>query len=155
MMVSIGCAKKKKSAPPAAPVVVVPDGPYIPPGSGPGQGPGDNWEFGGTAPLKLRSLSVMSDYTGRVMNNPQNVSININLVKAGSGYGGHVSITYSDNGQDYNGYFTSGSSAEEAKYNIWFKKDGHHVWHGFFEDFLGGLIVVIDEVVDLGDGQGS
>lgn len=158
-----GCAKEKMKAASSdggddtPPVVEVPqDGtPYTPPGSGPGQGPGQNWEYGATAALNIRSLSVMSDYTGRPMNNPQDIKLNVNLVKYGSNsYGGHVTITYTENGEEYEGYFTSGGSPKENKYNIWFTKDGKTAYHGFFEDFLGGLVLVIDDFTDLGDGGG-
>lgn len=158
-----GCAKEKKRDTPAAeepPVVEVPQGPYVPPGNGPGQGPGTSWEWGGSAELTITGSSLrerndrMSEYTGRPMNNPQNIRLNVNLVKTGSAYGGVVTISYSDNGKQEQGYFTSGSSAKEVQYNIWQHKDGKYAYHGFFEDFLGGLIVVLDEWVDLGDGNG-
>lgn len=157
LVVLAGCAKEKKKATasePPPPVVAVPSGPYVPPGSGPGQGPGQNWEYGATAELKVVSTSRMSDYTGRPMNNPTNIKVNVNLEKYGSGYGGHVSISYDDNGYHEEGYFTSGSSEQEVKYNIWFHKSGEYAYHGFFEDFLGGVILVIDEWIDLGDGAG-
>lgn len=157
LVVLAGCAKEKKKAPdsePAPPIVEVPQGPYVPPGEGPGQGPGENWEFGGTATLDIVSNSRMSDYTGRPMNNPTDIRVNVNLEKYGNGYGGHVTISYVDNGYQEQGSFTSGSSNEEVKYNIWLHKGGEYAYHGFFEDFLGGVILVIDEFTDLGDGSG-
>ena len=157
LVVLAGCAKEKKKKtepPPEAPIVEVPQGPYVPPGTGPGEGPGDNWEFGGTAALTIVSLSRMSDYTGRPMNNPTDIRVNVNLEKYGNGYGGHVTISYVDNGYQETGYFTSGSSDKEVKYNVWFHKSGKYAYHGFFEDFLGGIVLVIDEWIDLGDGAG-
>ncbi len=154
---SFGCAKHKGAASANAsdtsvPLVDVPSTPFVPDGAGPGNGPGANWEYGGQAPLTVTSLSTMSDYTGRPMNNPQDIKINLNLKKYGNGFGGVVSIAYRENGQDFQGYFTSGTTAETNKYNVWFTKNGTTAYHGFFEDFMGGLIVVIDSVVDLGDG---
>lgn len=152
------CAKEKKKASdpaPEVPVVEVPQGPYVPPGNGPGEGPGSNWEWGGSADLKIASLTRMSQYTGRTMHNPQNIRINVNLVKTGSAYGGVITVSYKDNGYLEEGYFTSGSSEKEVQYNIWQHKDGKFAYHGFFEDFLGGVILVIDEWIDLGDGKNA
>lgn len=151
---SIGCAKQKDGDPDVVPHVKVPDGPFLPSGSGPGSGPGDSWEFGGTAELDIHSVNRFSEYTQRPMYNPKDVQINVNLLKYGKGYGGTISIAYTDDGVPYSGHFTSGTSKDSNKYNIWFRKNGKDVWHGFFTDFMGGLIVVIDEVVDLGDGAG-
>ena len=155
-LMTLGCAsesgKKKKATTP--PVVDIPDGPFVPDGSGPGSGPGDQWQFGGTAALDVPDLSVFQTYTNRVMNDPQDVRININLKQYGNGYGGTVTIAYTDNGISYQGYFTSGTTKKEVKYNIWFTKNNKGVWHGFFEDFLGAIVVVIDDVIDLGDGNG-
>jgi hypothetical protein len=157
---SFGCGKFKGSGSAAsdsglsdgAPAVEIPGSPFVPDGSGPGSGPGDNWEYGGTAALKVNNLGVMGDYTGRAMNNPQDIRINLNLKKYGKGYGGVVSIAYTDNGQQYEGHFTSGTSSDSNKYNVWFTKSGTRAYHGFFEDFMGGIIIVIDHVIDLGDG---
>lgn len=163
LAVLAGCAKeKKKETPPAdtPPVVEVPQGPYVPPGNGPGQGPGSNWEWGGSAELKITGSDQraknkrMGEYTGRPMNSPKDIRLNVNLTKAGNGYGGVVTISYVDNGYQEEGYFTSGSSEKEVQFNIWQHKDNKYAYHGFFEDFLGGLIVVIDEWIDLGDGKG-
>ncbi|MCB0421739.1 MAG: hypothetical protein KDD61_12135 [Bdellovibrionales bacterium] len=153
---SVGCSEENLPAAPApAPIddPYNPDGPYVPDGTGPGQGPGDNWEWGAAADLDIVSLSVMSDYTARPMNNPQDIKVNINLEKRGNGFGGVVTITYTENGNRYEGYFTSGSEAHDNRYNIFFTKQGKTVWHGFFEDYFGGMIVVIDDVIDLGDGD--
>lgn len=158
MALNIGCAKKSSpKATAAAPQVVIPPngGPYVPPGTGPGEGPGSSFQYGGTASITIVSLSRMSEYTGRPMNNPQNIRLNINLTKEGSNYyGGVATIRYEENGYTYEGYFTSGSG-DKARYNIWFNSGGQNVWHGVFEDFMGGLVVVIDQIIDLGDGGGA
>ena len=154
MLLSIGCAEEKQSAAsdPLADQFNT-GSPYVPPGSGPGQGPGSGWEWGAAATLDIVSLDVMSQYTSRPMNAPKDIQVNINLTKRGNGYGGVVTISYSDKGATYEGYFTSGSTNDDHKYNVFFEKDSKQVWHGFFEDYFGGMIVVIDEVVDLGDGE--
>ena len=158
----VGCAKENKSSNATAVPYVTPPPPgtpWIPPTTGPGSGAGNN-QFGGTATLNINSLSTMSQYTQRPMNNPTNVQINVNLVSTGSNsngtpiYGGTVSISYVDNGYSYNGSFTSGTTADSTAYNIWYTFGSQTAFHGFFEDFMGGLILVIDNVVDLGDGGG-
>jgi len=90
------------------------------------------------------------------MNNPQNIKVNLNMVKTSGGtFGGTATISYTENGGLYTGYFTAGSSPEATKYNRTFSIGGKTVWHGIFEDFMGGIVVVIDDIVDLGDGAGT
>lgn len=157
-MVSLGCAKKKSSGAPApsdsaVSTIVTGSEPFTPNGSGPGQGPGESWEYGGYAPLNLQSINRLMEYTQQARNNPQDVRINLNLThRGGDRYGGTVTISYTDNGQYYEGYFTSGESSSDNKYNIWFEKSGKTVYHGFFEDFLGAIIIVIDGLESAGDG---
>lgn len=151
MALTVACAKKESSSNGSGNVSIPNDGSsYQPPGTGPGYDPG--YQYGANAPLNITSMNLMGEYTGRPMYNPQQIEINLNLKKYGNSYGGTVRISYSDYGQRYQGFFTSGHSAEETKYNIWFTKNGKQVWHGFFEDYLGSIIVVIDKKTDLGDG---
>ncbi len=162
-VLGVGCGKQNSKAPtsgidPNAPVVNIDPNGYVPKGTGPGEGPGVNWEFGGTAELTVTDLSSLSAYTARPMNDPQDLKVNLNFKKvksrdANNSFGGTVSISYKDNGYTHQGSFTSGTSTESNKYNLWFRSASGPVYHGFFEDYLGGLIVVIDEVLDLGDGE--
>lgn len=147
-----------------------PNQPYVPPSSGPGNGPGAGpgtgsgvaWQYGGTADLENVNIGRLADYLSWTPNNPQNLKVNLNLIKMGNGYGGTVALSFSDSGQNYVDYFTSKatkygtvkSNSENNKYNIWFQKSGQTVYHGFFQDYYGAIIVVIDNVQDLGDGQG-
>lgn len=152
---TVSCAKKMESANQASGYTPIPtDGSsvYVPPVTAPGYDPGT--QYGATALMNIPNLNVMRDYTGRPMNNPQNIKMNLNLKKYGSSYGGTVLISYTDNGFEHKGFFTSGHTANETKYNVWFTKSGKKVWHGFFEDFMGAVVVVIDGVEDLGDGVG-
>jgi hypothetical protein len=152
-LMAVSCANKESSNAnntSNTPVVVIPNGPYVPPYQAPGYGS----NFGATTDLTIASTSVMSDYTQRPMYAPTNVKINLNLVKYGSTYGGNTTISYTDYGTPYTGSFTSGNSAPATQFNVWFTSGGKKVWHGFFEDYYGGLIVVIDDgIVDLGDGN--
>ena len=172
----MGCAKKKNKTaaptappieeiPPEAPVIVVPEGPYVPPGTGPGSGPGTfnglNFDVGGTAAFEIVGSSaqqknlLLSEYTGRSMNNPTNMSLNVNFVRIGaSNWGGTVTTAYNENGFLYYWYFSSGSSEKATQYNKWFVKDGKKVFHAVLEDFeMGAVVLVIDGYLDLGDGQ--
>ncbi len=156
LAMTISCAQEKKSSGASAPEVQVPPAgtPWVPEGTGPGQNPGT--QYGGTAALTIPNLAVFGQYTGRPMNNPTEIKINLNMVKTDGGtFGGTATITYKDNGYYYKGYFTTGSTAKATQYNKVFSYGGKTVWHGIFEDFMGGLVVVIDEIVDLGDGGGS
>ena len=134
-----------------------PDSDYEPTSDGPGQGPGDEFQYGGTATFVPDNMLTFSEYTGRPMNAPKNIVININMVKYGESYGGHFTLAYDENGYDYEGYFTTGGTEKATKYNKWhdWTTDGTpDQFHAVFEDFMGGLVLVIDQFVDLGDGQG-
>lgn len=159
----MGCAEEKKIAAPPTPTplpyVDTNGGVFVPNGNGPGEGPGDNWEYGGTAEMSIvGGLSNFSEYTGRTMNIVEDLKINVNMTKYGDGYGGTVSISYlekyyqDDTGTVREGSFTAGSSDKSAKYNRWFTSNGQTVFHAVLEDYMGGLVIVIDEFVDLGDG---
>jgi hypothetical protein len=150
--VTVSCAKKLESTSTGSTQVVFPNNgtPYIPPTTGPGYNPGQS--FGASAPLSITNLNVMSEYTTRPMYSPQQIELNLNLKKYGNSFGGTARISYTDYGQRYEGFFTSGHSAQETQYNVWFKSAGKDVWHGFFEDYLGAIVVVIDNKIDLGDG---
>ncbi|MGE3386920.1 MAG: hypothetical protein AB7K41_09350 [Bdellovibrionales bacterium] len=156
LAMTVSCAMESNKSQTNVPTLSVPtDGsPYVPPVTGPGYNPGT--QYGGSAPLTIESVPRMSQYTGRSMNNPQNIVVNLNMVKTSGGtFGGTVTITYTEAGYPYVGYFTAGNSAEATKFNRSFSYGGKTVWHGVFEDYIGGLVVVIDEIVDLGDGQGA
>ena len=174
-----GCASEKQTASSPsgnenteadsdAPEVDVPDEGYVPPGSGPGEEPGEEWEYGGAAKLEFTSLEALGEYTGRPMNKVKDARINVNLIRYGSGYGGEVTIAYEEE-DGWTGTwltnrwsFTSaprGMSSKDKKkgnkYNVWFVKKDKFVYHGFFEDFeAGAIVLVIDDFVDLGDGAG-
>lgn len=120
-----------------------------------------NFTSGATATLTIDGSDLasrnqlMSQYTKRSMNDPQNIQINVNLSKTsgGSGYGGTVSIRYQDNGQTYQGTFAATQSVNDTQYNIWFNSSGRTVFHGFFEDSMGAIIIVFDGIYNLGDGS--
>jgi len=97
----------------------------------------------------------LQDYAGHGFYNPANFKINVNLTPYTDSYGGTVTISYNDNGYTYQEQFTSGHSSDETKYNRFVTVGGTKVWHGFFEDYMGAIIIVIDKSVGLGDGDTS
>lgn len=175
------CASKKSGSKSSPTPVVITEAP--PTGTGVGEKADDDFSaYGGTAELTITDPNTLSNYAGHLVNDPQDVKVNVNLLKYGNGYGGTVSIRYTDNVYGarvaYTGYFTSliqysghpnamvKEDSVNNQYNAWFKSNGKWVWHGFFEDQigwrpngsyvqtpLGSVIVVIDEIVNLGDGQ--
>lgn len=170
----IGCAKDEGTSN----AFVDPNytGFYIPPTVGPGAQPGANLQYGATADITNVTYSSLSFYAKNAyVNNFTDLKVNLNLRKFDPApgtnrvsYGGVVSIEFRNNGQLYRDSFTSlinenhfyGSGTvrtneENNKYNVWITKNGKQAWHGFFQDALGSIIIVIDEATDLGDGQGA
>lgn len=98
---------------------------------------------------------LMGQYTMHSMNNPQNIQVNVSLSKSwgGNGYGGNITIRYQDNGQTYQATFKASQSPTDTQYNIWYKAGSQTVFHGFFEDNYGAIIIVFDGVYNLGDGS--
>tara|TARA_B100000749_G_scaffold280895_2_gene280618 strand:+ start:15115 stop:15903 length:789 start_codon:yes stop_codon:yes gene_type:complete len=170
MLVLWGCAEQSKSSSNGSTGTGVDTTiPYVPPGSTDSDSPSAYWDDGASVDLVVSGSSDsakvtrMSKYTGRAMNNPQDVRLNVNLEQYGDGWGGRISIAYYDNGQYYEGVFVAGDESyfpntsleEAAEYNIWYDFLGEDVFHGFFQDFQGGVIIVIDgyDDVETGDGQ--
>ncbi len=136
-------------------------------------------DFNSGAVGKIYSIdrAALATYVStRPVNNPKNAQISVNLFKAGNvsgngGYAGTVQIGYEDNGQYYVGRFTTadaltptGSTANagtrykgwhHAAYNKWFTVNGKRVFHGFFEDDFGAVMIVVEGDEDQGDGAGS
>ncbi len=172
----IGCAKDKGSnSTPTNTTNIQPGdanfpGYYIPPSSGPGQLPGDNFEYGGTAQLNNVSTSMLAFYTKNTnlayAIDKSSIKININLQEMDAtrqSYGGVVSIEFRANGRLYRDTFTSlinsnhwygdglvTTNKENNKYNVWLSDSEYH---GFFQDAYGSIVLVIDDVLDLGDGS--
>ncbi|MBX3023258.1 MAG: hypothetical protein KF799_16410 [Bdellovibrionales bacterium] len=157
-VVLVNCSSKSGSndAGAPAPIVAVPGtGPWTPPVDGPGQGPGHTFTYGGTSTFMFDSKGVYNQYTMRNIGSLaelSNVKINLNFDKYNSTYGGTVTIRYNHQGLTYEGFFTSGNDASTNRYNVFFTKNSQLVFHGFFEDFRGAIVVVIDDAAQLLDG---
>ena len=100
---------------------------------------------GSTSTFNPVSLQTMNKYVAtHPLNNPTNFRINVNLATVGSGrYGGTVSISYLDNGIQYNGEFKAGmgrnqsmkgmydNNTLESEYNYWFNFENKLIFTGF------------------------
>lgn len=170
-LMGVGCAKELKSGNAViTPPVVNPTYPVnAPPGQGVGSA-GDNWSYGSTVAFTPDSLEIFNTYVAtHPLNNPTNVKLNVNIVDVGGGhFGGQVKLAYDDAGQHYEGYFVAGTGTNQkfdsygtnndvglyhAQYNTWFNNGKNFT--GFFQDSYGAIVLVIDNVMTQGDGQGS
>lgn len=165
----LGCAKSKSdlSGSSLDPKVETPEGVTEP---GREETPTDGgalseFKHGSTVEFVPESIAVMSQYAMRSLDEPTNIKINVVLDNFGDGpyqnsygkvlsgaIGGYVKIAYDDGGERVVGKFSAGDHADDATYNRWFEHNGKEVFHGFFEDAFGSVVLVIDEVLDLGDG---
>jgi hypothetical protein len=159
---AIGCAKDKKSAGSAAPVPPPAAGPIVPPPfQQDGGQPGQHWQWGASAAFEFVDPYTALEYSGRAMNNPKEVKINVRLEKRGNGFGGYLAVSYKDDGNVYReGVFVNGSSyfpntslVDAARYNVWATFPEGSGFHGFFQDTIGAVVLVVDQFFSEGDGQ--
>lgn len=140
-----------------------------------------NTEAGSTVNFQYEDLATLNAYVqSRPVNAPQNMKINVKLKDVGGGrYDGHVKLAYYDTGTYYVGIFnttftgsryqpTATSPVQKdqtyndlymyrlnSEFNNWFtSNEGKQVFHGFFQDRLGAVILVITGGVNQGDGGG-
>jgi hypothetical protein len=153
---------------PGAPGLPIPPGciPYDPANPACATIPGAPAGAGASASFVFDSALVYNQYVSSIRHintlaELSNIAMTLNLQKVVQGstitWGGTVKIGYNwigQPGQLIQGYFTSGNDAASTTYNQFFTPTGAltPVFHGFFEDFLGGLIVVIDQTASLADG---
>jgi hypothetical protein len=115
------------------------------------------------------SMAVMTAYVGsHPLNNPQNIQLSVSVADVSSGsnqFGGSMRLSYSDTGNYFAGNFITGSGTvqvsggnldtgkSDAAFNKWFTFNGQQVFHGFFQDQYGAMILVIDSLTSTtGDG---
>ena len=102
------------------------------------------------------------------LNNPSNYKVTVNLTAVESGrYAGDVKISYTDAGYNYEATFSAGSGKNakysnlhdnntlESEFNRWFTYGGKTVFSGYFQDKYGSIVLVVDNAVNQGDGQGG
>jgi hypothetical protein len=164
VMVS-GCGKSSSSTATPPATTPPPTTPPVIPGGGNTQPPlGAN-----TVTFAPVSKARMEEYVGtRPLNNPSDFRLTVALKNVGGyKYAGEIKISYLDNGQTYTGIFTApeGNNSSfdgmhdngtlKAVYNYWFNFDGKTVFNGFFQDQYGAIVLVVDNYIDQGDGQGT
>lgn len=171
LVAGVGCVRKPSvvDAPVdnSVPPVVIPANPNGLPDTTVNVGPLAG-ASGGTTWFTYDSLAVFNEYVFvRPVNNPQSLAVNVDLRDIGGGrYAGNLRIAYTDNGQWSQGVFETGEGTNqvsyrnldlgksEAEFNQWFVWNGKRVFHAFFQDSQGAVILVIDGGLDLGDGGG-
>lgn len=130
---------------------------------------------GGTSSMTLNSAQMnrLVQYVGNhPLNKPTNFRIQVDLTQpAGGRWGGTVRIGYIDNGKVNAGEFTTQNpsgynyvrvsynnyykSVNNAEFNQWFTSGGKTYFHGFFQDGLGSIVIVIDKFSSGGYGDGT
>lgn len=104
-----------------------------------------------TVELKVRSTSVLSDYAQVPLNNPSRVTMKVALYHVKDGhYAGDIEIMFNDSGEDHHGYF---STEGEYEQNFWQTVGSSSQFRSILQDEVGALAFIIDETLDLGDGQ--
>ena len=111
----------------------------------------DRW--GTSAPITITSDSTFEDFRlGEPVNSMDDIEdlrVYVKLSKTSKNYyAGDVTIAYWDNGRERPERivpFRSGSG-NNAKYNVWFRKNSKDYFHGFFQETYGAVILVIDDI---------
>lgn len=119
--------------------------------------------YGTSAPVTITDISVFEDFRwGELINRMDDIEdlrVYVKLSKANENrYAGEVRIAYYDHARTPNArvvWFSSGTG-DNARYNVWFKKNGKDAFHGFFQENGGSIVLVVDSVtpvVDNPDGS--
>jgi hypothetical protein len=158
-LMGVGCSKSNSqsdnNANPSTPLAVAPI--VIDPTPGTINSDLSTLSGGSTSTFTPVSLATMNEYVAtHPLNNPTNFKVNVNLSQSTSGrYGGTVTISYLDNGIQYDGVFKAGvgvnqtfknmydNGRSEADYNYWFNFEKQLVFTGFFEDEYGAITVAL------------
>lgn len=156
IMMAAGCSKSASSQ--SSPTAVNNGGgTIVPPVIIDNTNGGQTFSGGSTVDFTPTSLTVMNEYVAtHPLNNPSNFKINVNLAQVSGGrYGGDVTLSYNDNGQQYNGVFKAGlgknqsfsgmydNNRLESDYNYWFNFENKLVFSGFFEDQYGAITITL------------
>jgi hypothetical protein len=85
------------------------------------------------------------------------LSLAVNRI--GDGYGGYVRVSFIEDGgisevyQQTKDPRAGSISSKDTLHNIWFEKSGKRYWHGFFQDRVGAVVIVIDGEASGGTGD--
>ena len=159
LMLNIGCAEENPGAGALPPTVDVcartlcdsgGGGTPPPPGASDGNG---GYYSGGTAPLSnVSGLGTM--FFNSYPNNPTNIQVNIDMNRTLDA----VIVSYVDNGRVVEaglGTRFPDGNRENKQYNGWITEGSSRVYKGFFQDKYGAVVVVIDKVLNAGDGSAA
>ncbi len=170
-LIGVGCAKTSTQANPKA-AVAIPGAVIIDPAAPGSSGTGTGtpiFSTGSTANFVPVDMKTMTEYVAtHPLNAPTNFKINMNLAQADAGkYGGTVSLSYFDNGIQYDGVFRSGMGRNqsiskmydngvlESNFNYWFNFQNNLAFSGFFEDQYGAIAVVLEPETTTSSTGGS
>ncbi len=168
-LMSVGCSKSNSQSNNNNnnPVGVAPAPVIIDPTAPSGTNATPTFSGGATATFTPVSLAVMNKYVAtHPLNAPSNYRINVNLAHVESGrYGGAITISYIDNGTQFDGVFESGTGRNlsakgmydnntlESEYNYWFNLGGKLVFTGQFEDQYGAIAIALEPESSSGSGN--
>jgi len=98
------------------------------------------------------SFAIFNSFAGRTVVNPTGFAVNLNVFNVAdpghtAQYGGQFTISYLENGIQKTDTFSSGTSVFETQYNKWATTGGSSKLKLFFQDALGGVIVILRQVV--------
>lgn len=159
LMLNIGCAKEKQAD--TTPAAVTIDcartacGTTGTPGAPGGTGSNGAGGFSSGSTVALTNVTGLAQmFYNSYANNPQNVQINIDMNRTVDS----VIVSFTDNGRYIEAglgtQFPSGSRTDN-RYNGWVTEGSSRVYKGFFQDKYGAIVVVIDKVLNTGDGTAS
>ena len=156
LAVLVGCAKNNDiAAVPGAPVIPPP----IVPSTGPTPDPGATGDTSGaTVSLNVTGSALSSFFFQSPPNNPTNVRFKMKIGPETQGYSGEVTISFLDGGVQRSATMSTThpwSGHSDPTKNVWSNFGGKVAWHGFFQDYYGAVVVVIDQSAGLGDGSAS
>lgn len=168
-LMGVGCSKSNSqngnttTATVPGPVIIDPI-----PSTGSGAAGTPTFSSGSTATFAPVSMAVMNEYVAlHALNAPTNFKINVNLAQSTAGrYGGTITLSYIDNGIQYDGVFNAGmgtnsygknlydNSKPEAEYNYWFKLENQLIFTGYFQDQFGSVtLTLVPESTSTGGGN--
>ena len=111
-------------------------------------------KHGTSAPVTITNRNAFEDFRLGVpinsMDDIEDPRVYVKLNKTGSNYyGGDATILYWDydrnpTGDKPRGAKLSSGNGDDARYNVWFRKNGKSNYHGFFQENAGSIILVID-----------
>lgn len=153
-LLTVGCAQEKTAGTTTDPVTSIvetieTDTTLI----GAPDGIGIAGAFGATASLEIDN-NTLEDFLTKPVNSPSDIQVHVDLQEnSNETFSGTVSIYVTDRGVARSYTFSTGSQSHSS-YNRFVRNDNG--FHAILDDGNAGMIVlVIDDIVNLGDGLGN